>query len=165
MQNPVGDISWSPWCSTIFGAVTVQGDIKFFDLNQNRKSAIFEKKYSEHIINHIAFNYSEYIFITGDEKGKVRLWKMSENVRNTIDKKDEEAAKEAEKKQNAQKSALPETKVNLPRNLIAAPTKSKRKNEGVKMENKSLMLKSEQFKKMEKERVIELLKLLDVTDV
>ncbi len=165
MQNPVGDVSWSPWCSTIFGAVTVQGDIKFFDLNQNRKSAIFEKKYSEHIINHISFNYSEFVFITGDEKGKVRLWKMSENVRNTVDKKDEEAAKEAEKKQNAQKSALPETKINLPRNLVAAPTKSKRKNEGQKMENKSLMLKSEAFKKIEKERVVELLKLLDVTDV
>jgi hypothetical protein len=33
------------------------------------------------------------------------------------------------------------------------------------MENKSLMLKSEAFKKIEKERVVELLKLLDVTDV
>ena len=68
-------------------AVTVQGYIKFFDLNQNRKSAIYEKKFPDNITNYIAFNYSEYVFITGDEKGRVRLWKMSENVRNTVDKK------------------------------------------------------------------------------
>ena len=44
---------------------------------------------------------------------------MSENVRNTVDKKYEETAKEPEKQQNAKKSALPETKVNLPKNLIS----------------------------------------------
>lgn len=162
MQNSVGDIAWSPWCSTIFAAVTVSGDMKFFDLNQNKKTHIYDKKYQDTPINHIAFNKSEYVFLTGNDKGKVRMWKMALSLRETIDKKEEEA-KEEEKK-SAQKSNLPETKVNIPRNLIVN-NKKKKKDIVIKKNNKENMLTDIQHLKAEKERLIDFLNLLDVKDI
>lgn len=163
LQNSVGDITWSPWCSVIFACVTVQGDIKFFDLNRDRKKAIYEKKYKEIPINHIAFNNHEYVFITGNEKGKVRLWRMAEALRTTIDKKEEEA-KEAEKKQQqSDKNSLPGTKQVIPRHLQSVQVKQK-KVVSLKKENKANEIKNPAYKKQERERITEFLRLLDIDD-
>ena len=164
LQNSVGDITWSPWCSVIFACVTVQGDIKFFDLNRDRKKAIHEKKYKEIPINHIAFNRFEHVFITGNEKGKVRLWRMADFLRTTIDKKEEEE-KEAEKKkmQNSNKNNLPETKMIIPRHLQSVQV-LKKKVVDLKKESRASELNSEAFKKVERERIIEFLRLLDIED-
>lgn len=162
IQSAVGDISWSPWCSTIFSAVTVNGDIKFFDLNVNRKSYIYEKKkYVDTAINHISFNKFEYVFLTGNDKGKVRMWRMAESLRETVDKKDEEA-KEEEKK-SAMKSNQPETKVHIPRNLVIN-NKKKHKVVVIKKDNKNKMLYDKSHISNEKERLVEFLQLLDVKD-
>jgi dynein intermediate chain 1 len=161
IQNAVGDIAWSPWCSTIFSAVTVNGDMKFFDLNVNRKSHISEKKYGDTPINHIAFNKFEYVFLTGNDKGKVRMWRMAESLRETVDKKDEEA-KEEEKK-SAMKSNQPETKVTIPRNLVIN-NKKKHKIVVIKKDNKSKMLTDNSHLKIERDRLVEFLQLLDVKD-
>jgi len=163
LQCSVGDITWSPWCSVIFACVTVQGDIKFFDLNRNRKKAIHEKKYKEIPINHIAFNRFEHVFITGNEKGKVRLWRMADLLRTTIDKKEEEAKEMEKKQQNSNKSNLPETKTIIPRHLQTIQVKHK-KVVDLKQENKSAELNSESFKKAERERLTEFLRLLDIDD-
>jgi len=163
LQNSVGDITWSPWCSVIFACVTVQGDIKFFDLNRNRKKAIYEKKYKEIPINHIAFNRHEHVFITGNEKGKVRLWRMAEFLRTTIDKKEEEAKEMEKKQQNSNKNNLPETKTIIPRHLQTILVKHK-KIVDLKKENKSASINSEPFKKLERERLTEFLRLLDIDD-
>lgn len=164
MQNAVGDISWSPWCSTIFSAVTVVGDMKFFDLNRARKTPLEPKKYQEIAINHIAFNKYEYVFLTGNDRGKVRMWKMAEPLRTTVSKKEEEE-KEKEKKQgNSQKALLPETKVVIPKNLQQATTKT-RKHIEIKKDNKREMLNSQAFLAEEKERIVDFLKLLDVNDI
>lgn len=161
MQNAVGDFAWSPWCSTIFASVTVQGDMKFFDLN--RKAVIHEKKYQDIAINHIAFNKFEYVFLTGNDKGKVRLWRMAEALRTTFDKKEEEAKENAKHQNSSQKSSLPETKINVPKELMANTTKSKKVVE-IKKDNKLETVNSEAFIKVEKERIVEFLKLLDVND-
>jgi dynein intermediate chain 1, axonemal len=160
MQNAVGDVAWSPWCSTIFSAVTVQGDMKFFDLNRNRKAAIHEKKYQDIAINHISFNKFEYVFLTGNEKGKVRLWRMAEPLYQTIDKRDEE---EKEKKIQAtnQKSNVPENLIIVPKNLVAATTKQKKVVE-IKKDNKMESVNSEVFLKNEKNRIVEFLNLLGI---
>ena len=81
MQSAIGDLSWSPWCSTIFATVNVSGDIKFFDLNRARKAPLEPKRYKDTAINHIAFNKNEFVFITGNDRGKVHLWKMAEPLR------------------------------------------------------------------------------------
>jgi len=147
----------------IFACVTVQGDIKFFDLNRNRKKAIYEKKYKEIPINHIAFNRHEHVFITGNEKGKVRLWRMAEFLRTTIDKKEEEAKEMEKKQQNSNKNNLPETKTIIPRHLQTILVKHK-KIVDLKKENKSASINSEPFKKLERERLTEFLRLLDIDD-
>jgi dynein intermediate chain 1 len=97
MQSAIGDLAWSPWCSTIFATVNVSGDIKFFDINRARRTPLEPKRYKDIPINHIAFNKSEFVFITGNDKGKVNLWKMAEPLRVTIDKKEleEKGAKNA----------------------------------------------------------------------
>ena len=164
MQFPVGDVAWSPWCSTIFAAVTVQGDMKFFDLNRNRKSHISDKKYHETAINHIAFNKFEFVFLTGNDRGKVRMWRMAEYLRTTIDKKEEELKKEEEKKKNSNaKSKLPTTKIYVPKNL-QVDNKKKKKNFEAKKDNKVSMVNSSHYRKEEKDRIIEFLRLLDIKD-
>ena len=163
MQNAVGDVAWSPWCSTIFAAVTISGDMKFFDLNRNRKSAIHEKKLHDIPINHLAFNKFEYVFVTGNEKGKVRLWRMADSLRTTIDKKEEEAKEKAKAAANNQKSSNPETKVNVPKNLLVAVTKTKRVVE-IKKDNKQETVNSKEYVENEQERITEFLRLLDIDD-
>ena len=164
MQNAVGDVAWSPWCSTIFAAVTIQGDMKFFDLNRNRKSAIHEKKLHDSIpINHMAFNKFEYVFVTGNEKGKVRLWRMADSLRTTVDRKEEEAKELAKAQANSQKSSFPETKVNIPKNLLVNVTKTKKVVE-IKKDNKLETVNSAAFIKVEYERITDFLKLLDIED-
>ena len=163
MQNAVGDVAWSPWCSTIFAAVTIQGDMKFFDLNRNRKSAIHEKKLHDIPINHLAFNKFEYVFVTGNEKGKVRLWRMADSLRTTIDRKEEEAKELAKAQAQNQKSSFPETKVNVPKNLLVNVTKTKKVVE-IKKDNKQESVNSPAYVKNEQERITDFLKLLDIDD-
>jgi dynein intermediate chain 1 len=161
MQNAVGDFAWSPWCSTIFASVTVQGDMKFFDLNRNRKAAIHEKKYQDIAINHISFNKFEYVFLTGNEKGKVRLWRMAEPLFQTIDKKDEEEKEKMKTQATNQKSNVPENLIIVPKNLVAATTKQKKVVE-IKKDNKMESVNSEGFLKNEKQRIIDFLNLLGI---
>ena len=161
MQNAVSDVAWSPWCSTIFSAVTVQGDMKFFDLNRNRKAAIHEKKYQDIAINHISFNKFEYVFLTGNEKGKVRLWRMAEPLKTTINKVDEEEKEKAKSQATNQKSNIPDNLVIVPKNLQMVATKQRKVVE-IKKDNKMETVNSEAFIKNEKERIIDFLNLLGV---
>jgi dynein intermediate chain 1 len=163
MQYAVGDIAWSPWCSTIFAAVTVNSEIKFFDINRDRKFHIAEKKL-EIPLNHIAFNKMEYVFLTGNDRGKVRLWRMADTLRSTVDKKEEEEKEKAKQQANNPKANLPTTKIIVPKNLEKATTKLKKKIE-IKKDNKLDTINSPEFMKNEKERIIEFLHLLDVKDV
>ena len=159
MQSAVGDLAWSPWCSTIFATVNVSGDIKFFDLNRARKTPLEPKRYKDIPINHIVFNKSEFVFITGNDRGKVNLWKMAEPLRVTIDKKELEE-KEKEKKANAaNKTNLPTTKIVVPQNLQDNIVKTRRAGIQKKQVMKDLNPEAE------KKRIDEFLELLDITDL
>ena len=114
-------------------------------------------------INHLAFNKFEYVFVTGNEKGKVRLWRMADSLRTTIDRKEEEAKELAKAQANSQKSSFPETKVNVPKNLLVNVTKTKKVVE-IKKDNKQETVNSQAFIKNEQERITEFLKLLDIDD-
>lgn len=161
IQNAVGDVAWSPWCSTIFAAVTVNGDVKFFDLNVDRKSYIYEKRYSEIAINHICFNKNEYVFLTGNDRGKVRLWRMDKTLRETKEKKDEE--ENNEEKEKAAKQSEMQTKLIIPRNLIVN-NKKKQKVVVISKDNKSNILNNKEHLKIERDRIVDFLQLLDVKD-
>jgi dynein intermediate chain 1 len=161
-QCPIGSIAWSPWCSTIFSAVSVQGDILFYDLNRDRKSYIFKKDYQKIAINHIVFNKFEHVFLTGNEKGKVRLWRIAEYLKNTVNQ-NELKEKEKAKLENDKKTNTIETKVNLPRHLIE-PTTHKKKHIDIKKVNNLEMINSVEFKTHENQRIKELLDHLDIKD-
>jgi dynein intermediate chain 1 len=158
MQSAIGDLAWSPWCSTIFATVNVSGDIKFFDINRARRTPLEPKRYKDIPINHIAFNKSEFVFITGNDKGKVNLWKMAEPLRVTIDKKELEEKEKEEKAKAANNTNLPTTKIVIPPNLQDNIVKT-RKAGITKKAVKKLDYEAE------KKRVDEFLELLDITDL
>ena len=36
LSNVVGDVAWSPYCATVFAAVTAEGKVYIYDLNINK---------------------------------------------------------------------------------------------------------------------------------
>ena len=36
LSNVVGDVAWSPYCATVFAAVTAEGKIYIYDLSINK---------------------------------------------------------------------------------------------------------------------------------
>jgi dynein intermediate chain 1, axonemal len=46
LGNAVGDIAWSPFSSTVFAAVTNDGKVHVFDLNENKHEPMCDQKVS-----------------------------------------------------------------------------------------------------------------------
>ena len=46
LGQSVGDIAWAPYSSTVFSAVTSNGVVHVYDLNQNRNAAICQQQVS-----------------------------------------------------------------------------------------------------------------------
>jgi len=44
LGNAVGDVAWSPYSSTVFSAVTADGKVHVFDLNENKHEPLCEQK-------------------------------------------------------------------------------------------------------------------------
>lgn len=36
LNNVVGDVAWSPYCATVFAAVTAEGKVHIYDLSINK---------------------------------------------------------------------------------------------------------------------------------
>nr|CAD7570900.1 unnamed protein product [Timema californicum] len=84
---PVGDVGWSPFSSTVFGAVTSDGKLHIFDLNINKYKAIciqniVSKRRNK--LTRLAFNYKLPIVIVGDDRGCTTSLKLSPNLRKKV---------------------------------------------------------------------------------
>ncbi|XP_067887592.1 dynein, axonemal, intermediate chain 1, paralog 2 [Heterodontus francisci] len=84
LHSPVGDVTWSPYSSTVFAAVTTNGKIHVFDLIVNKyepicEQAIVNKRRNK--LTHIEFNPTYPIIMVGDERGGVSILKLSPNLR------------------------------------------------------------------------------------
>nr|CAD7404017.1 unnamed protein product [Timema cristinae] len=84
---PVGDVGWSPFSSTVFGAVTSDGKLHIFDLNINKYKAIciqniVSKRRNK--LTRLAFNYKLPIVIVGDDRGCATCLKLSPNLRKKV---------------------------------------------------------------------------------
>uniref|UniRef100_A0A8C2X668 Dynein axonemal intermediate chain 1 n=1 Tax=Cyclopterus lumpus TaxID=8103 RepID=A0A8C2X668_CYCLU len=84
LNAAVGDVAWSPYSSTVFAAVTTDGTVHVFDLNVNKYEAICQqpvvaKKKTK--LTHVEFNPIHPILIVGDDRGSVRSFKLSPNLR------------------------------------------------------------------------------------
>jgi len=82
LGNAVGDVSWAPYSSTVFAAVTSDGKIHVFDLYMNKHEALCEQKVVKRAkLTHVAFNNRDPIMIVGDDRGGVNSLKLSPNLR------------------------------------------------------------------------------------
>jgi dynein intermediate chain 1 len=88
LNSSVGDIAWAPYSSTVFAAVTAEGKVFVFDLNENKYEPICEQQVVRKAkLTHCKFNLFDPILLVGDDKGTVISLKLSPNLRkaNQID--------------------------------------------------------------------------------
>ncbi|KAI9017369.1 WD40-repeat-containing domain protein [Gaertneriomyces semiglobifer] len=90
----VGDVAWAPYSSTVFAAVTADGKVFVFDLNENKYEPICEQQIVRKTkLTHIVFNPFEPVILVGDDKGTVISLKLSPNLRKKSRTGDDEPTK------------------------------------------------------------------------
>jgi len=81
LGNSVGDVTWAPYSSTVFAAVTSEGKLYVYDLDQNKHTHLCEQNTTKKAkALHVAFNYSDPIILVGDDKGGVISFKLSTSL-------------------------------------------------------------------------------------
>lgn len=76
------DLAWAPFSSTVFVAVTSDGKVHVFDLNQNKHEAMCEQKVVRKArLTKVAFSPKHPVILVGDDKGYVTSLKLSPNLR------------------------------------------------------------------------------------
>eukprot|EP00899_Mesostigma_viride_P011545 jgi/Mesvir1/20391/Mv12295-RA.1 len=82
LNNAVGDVAWYPNSSTTFAAVTNDGKVHVYDLNENKHEPMCEQKIVHKAkLTKIAFNPKSPIVLVGDDRGCVTSLKLSPNLR------------------------------------------------------------------------------------
>merc|ERR1712196_78682 len=57
LNNAVGDVAWAPFSSTVFVAVTADGKVNVFDLNENKHEPLCDQKaVKKSRLTHVSFN-------------------------------------------------------------------------------------------------------------
>lgn len=91
LGNAVGDVSWAPYSSTVFAAVTSDGKVHVFDLAENKHEPLCEQKVVKRAkLTHVCFNQSDPILIVGDDRGGVNSLKLSPNLRKVHEPRNED---------------------------------------------------------------------------
>jgi dynein intermediate chain 1, axonemal len=81
LGDQVGDISWAPYSSTVFAAVTSEGKLYVYDLNKNKHKHLCQMSTtSKAQAYHVAFNQEDPIILVGDHKGGVVSFKLSNSL-------------------------------------------------------------------------------------
>ena len=84
--NAVGDVAWAPYSSTVFSAVTSDGKVHVFDLNENKHEPLCEQKVVKRArLTHVMFNPRDPVILVGDDRGGVNSLKLSPNLRKLVD--------------------------------------------------------------------------------
>ncbi len=90
LGNSVSDVDWSPVSSTTFAAVTSDGRAHVFDLAANKHDPLCVQKVVKRAkLTHVAFNGHDPVLLVGDDRGEVTSLKLSPNLRNLHEPKDE----------------------------------------------------------------------------
>lgn len=79
VRCPVGDIQWAPYSSTVFAAVTYEGQLKVYDLDQEKHHELcsFNAIGNKLPALHVSFNKHDPIILVGDERSGVNSFKLS----------------------------------------------------------------------------------------
>lgn len=92
LNHPVEDVAWAPFSSTVFVAVTSDGKVHVFDLNQNKHEPMCEQKVVRKArLTKVAFSPKQPIILVGDDKGCVTSLKLSPNLRQSSKSEDPKA--------------------------------------------------------------------------
>ena len=84
LGSQVYDVEWAPFSSTIFAAVTANGQVFVYDIAIDRSRplcsqvVVFLKKTR---VMHLAFNNAHPVILVGDDRGDVTCLKLSPNLR------------------------------------------------------------------------------------
>jgi len=82
LGNAVGDVMFAPYSSTVFSAVTSDGKVHVFDLNENKHEPLCEQKVVKPAsLTHVTFNKQDPMILVGDNRGAVNSLKLSPNLR------------------------------------------------------------------------------------
>ncbi|ORX48191.1 WD40 repeat-like protein [Piromyces finnis] len=82
LNSPVSSIEWSPYSSTIFAAVTNEGKIYIYELNEKKYEPVCEQQIVKKAkLTHIRFNKYEPILLVGDDKGNIYSLKLPPSLR------------------------------------------------------------------------------------
>lgn len=82
LGNAVGDVMFAPYSSTVFSAVTSDGKVHVFDLNENKHEPLCEQKVVKPAsLTHVTFNRQDPMILVGDNRGAVNSLKLSPNLR------------------------------------------------------------------------------------
>ncbi|CCW62477.1 unnamed protein product [Phytomonas sp. EM1] len=80
--DAVGDVAWAPYSATVFAAVTSNGKVIVFDLNQNKTEPLCVQTVVKNAkLTHVVFNRVNPILLVGDSRGTVLVLKLSPNLR------------------------------------------------------------------------------------
>jgi len=91
LGNAVGDVAWSQYSSTVFAAVTADGKVHVYDLNENKHEPLCEQKVVKRAkLTHVQFNAASPIIVVGDDRGGCISLKLSPNLRKVGEPRDEE---------------------------------------------------------------------------
>eukprot|EP00753_Platysulcus_tardus_P002773 PLAT11886.1.p2 GENE.PLAT11886.1~~PLAT11886.1.p2 ORF type:complete len:677 (+),score=331.33 PLAT11886.1:185-2032(+) len=97
LGNAVGDVAWAPYSSTVFAAVTNDGKVHVYDLNENKHEPLCEQKVVRRAkLTHIAFNPRDPIILVADDRGGVNSLKLSPNLRRRAEVAEGSTAGDAE---------------------------------------------------------------------
>ena len=82
IEFQVGDIQWSPYSSTVFAAVSYEGKLYVYDLNQEKHKHLCDMQTTskKQKAYHVAFNLVDPIILVGDERGGVVSFKLSNSL-------------------------------------------------------------------------------------
>lgn len=84
LGSQVYDVEWAPFSSTVFAAVTANGEVILYDIAVDKNEplcvqvVVFLKNTR---IMHLAFNQLYPILLVGDDRGEVTCLKLSPNLR------------------------------------------------------------------------------------
>ena len=88
LGNAVGCVAWSPYSSCVFAAVTTDGKVHVFDLQQNKYEPICQQQVTKKAkLTQVAFNRKSPIIIVGDDRGAASAFKLSPNLRKALHEK------------------------------------------------------------------------------
>jgi len=77
----VGDIEWAPYSSTVFAAVTSNGNLYVYELKQEKHHHLCEHPAMKKAkALHVSFNKVDPIILVGDERGGVNSFKLSKSL-------------------------------------------------------------------------------------